>query len=123
MTIVIDRRASTRHITAAYETYVQIMDWTGTRITRARLRNVSTGGALIVTDSVVATSQKLRLRFEIAPETSWIDAEVVHFGRRQEAGIRFSSPRPPEFVLVATRRNNPRLVNLCDEETPIIEEV
>src|ERR1017187_3767185 len=107
MTIVDDRRASTRHTPAVDQTYVQIMDWTGKRITMAKLLNVSTGGALVFTDSVVATSQKLRVSLESAPDTGWIDAEAVHFGRPQEVGIRFSSPCRPEFVLAATRGGDP----------------
>jgi len=99
------------------------MDWTGRRITRARLLNVSTGGALIFTDSFVATSQKVRARLERAPEAGWIDAEAVHFGRPQGVGIRFSSPRRPEFVLEATKGGNPRLANLSDEETQHVGEV
>jgi hypothetical protein len=123
MTLVIERRASTRHATAADETYVQIMDWTGKRLMRARLLDISTGGALILTDSFVATSQKLRVRLESAPETGWIDAEAVHFGRPQVVGIRFSSPCRPELVLEARRGGNPHLVNPSGEEMPYIGQV
>jgi len=108
MTIAVDRRASTRHAPATDATYVEIMDWNGTRITGARLLDVSTGGALISTYRLVATSPKLRVRLESAPETGWIDAEVVHFGRPQGVGIRFGSPCRPEFVRAATCGIDPR---------------
>jgi hypothetical protein len=74
----VDRRVSVRHMPAKYETHLQVMDWTGSWVTKARLLNLSIGGAIMVTDSVVATGQKLHVRLANAPEMGWIDAQVVH---------------------------------------------
>ncbi len=123
MTIAVDRRTTVRHTPAEYDTYVRIMDWTGKRITRARLVNVSTRGALIFTDSVVATSQKLRVQLERAPDTGWIEAEAVHFGRLQGVGITFMSACGPEFLLAATRGGSSRLANPTEEATPRVGDV
>lgn len=124
MTRGIERRASTRFEPEAPETYVQVMDWAGTRITKATLLNVSTGGALICTHTVVVTSQRIRVRFENVPETGWIVAEAVHFRRPQQVGIRFHSPCSPELVHAAVSRRASWPLDNCDEEeTLCIEDV
>jgi hypothetical protein len=120
MMLTVDNRASTRHSPTDDETYVQIFDWAGERITRARLLNVSTGGALISTYTLVATSQKLRVRFEHAPEIGWIDAEAVHVKRPRKVGIRFNRPCSLEFVVAATREECSHVANFKDEETKYI---
>ena len=91
MTMEVDRRAYPRHALAADQTYLLVMDWSGRRITRARLLNISTGGALISTDRVIATSQRLMVRLENAADTDWVEAEVVRFERTHQVGIRFNS--------------------------------
>jgi hypothetical protein len=122
MALLVESRASTRHAPVIAETYLEIMDWPGKRVTRARLVDVSTGGALVLTVCVVATSQKLRVRLEGARETEWIVAEAVHFGRPDGVGIRFSWPCP-DFVLEATRRDRSRLVNLSDKQSRYVRQV
>ena len=41
-------RASPREAAVNDQTYVQVMEWKGPQVTRGRLLNVSTGGALIL---------------------------------------------------------------------------
>lgn len=93
------------------------MDWAGERITRARLLNVCTGGALISTYTLIATTQKLRVWFDRAPEIGWIDSAAVHVKRPRKVGIRFSRPCSPELVVTATGAETRHLANLDDEET------
>jgi hypothetical protein len=124
MTLAVERRDSPRFHPGACGTDVQIRDWNGSRITRARLLNISIGGALICTDRVVATSQTVSMRLENAPETGWIEAEVVRFGRPSEVGIRFISPCRPLFVLAATSGPQPRLDDDTDDDaTPFLGDV
>ena len=119
MTIAVDRRASIRLTPESADTYVEVMNWAGTRITRARLLNVSRGGAFVCSFTLFATSQKMRFRLLNAPELDWTDAEVVHFGLPQQVGIRFQSLRRSEFVLAATKRPARRLSADDRVETPM----
>ena len=48
-----ERRASPRLTVIPSRTYVEIIDWTGKRITKARLLNVSTTGRLVVAYNLV----------------------------------------------------------------------
>jgi hypothetical protein len=117
MTLVIERRASYRHVPSNNPTNIQIMDSTGRRVTRARLLNVSTGGALICSDRIVATSQSFRIRLENAPETGWLDAEAVHFGRSNAVGIRFRSPCRSDFLMTAVLWSSSLKLATSDDET------
>ena len=116
----VDRRAFIRLTPESADTCVEIMDWTGTRITRATLLNVSRGGALVCSYTLIATSQKMRVRLVNAPELDWTDAEVVHLGLPQQVGIRFQSLRHSEFVLAATKRPARRPSADDREETPLV---
>src|SRR5205823_3050126 len=102
MTFATNRRASTRHAAANHQTILQIMDWTGQRVTRAKLLNISTEGALIRTDKVPVLKQPVRVRLENATEIGWIMAEPVRIGQSKEVGIRFCCPGPRAFLLAAT---------------------
>jgi hypothetical protein len=101
MTLAVERRGSVRHETVNNQTSVQLMDdRTGKRITRAKLLNISTGGALILTDKEPALYQPLRVRFENATEIALIDAEPVRFGRSKEVAIRFTRQCPSDFLFM-----------------------
>src|SRR5437016_2167806 len=104
----IEHRAAPREITVNDRTYVQLMEWKGMPITRGRLLNVSTGGALIRVEKAGEPYRPLWIRLERAPETGWIAADVARFARPQEVAIRFRSPCPLEFFLAATLRADPR---------------
>ena len=113
----VERKACPRHAVAQYDTYVQIKDSTGKRITRARLLNISTSGALVCADDIVAMSQRIALRLERAPEMGWIDAEPVHFGQLQRVGIRFRPPCRPEFIAAAVSGGNAQMARPSDDHT------
>jgi hypothetical protein len=129
MTIGVDRRAFTRESPANDETFVRIIDRRVERMIRARLLNISVGGALIESYLRIAPGRALRVGLENAPDSGWMDAEVVRLGRTQEVGIRFQSPCRPEFLLAAgqgidawrlTDRDEP--TRLVSEAKPIPEE-
>src|SRR5262245_30108605 len=117
MSIPVERRYSPRVPPLADETYVQIVDWAGKRITRAKLLNVSLEGASVSSDSIFATSQRLWMRLEHAPETGWIEGEVVHFGSTNALGIRFHRPGRNAFFAAAVLRPGLRLLASDAEET------
>jgi hypothetical protein len=104
----IDQRASSREITVNDQTYVQLMGPKGMSITRGRLLNISTGGALIHVDRAGEPYSPNWIRLERAPETGWIAADLARFNRPQEVAIKFRSPCPLEFFLAATLRGDPR---------------
>ncbi len=70
-------------------------------MSRARLFNVSLGGALIETGEIVAADRALNVGLD-APELGSVDAEVVRFEPPDKLGIRFTSPCHPGFILGAT---------------------
>ena len=112
-----ERRGTTRYPAANDRTVVQIMDEKGTRITRARLANVSAGGALILTDRQPELNRPLHLRLESAAKLGWIMAIPVRSGPTREVGVRFARPCPPDFLWAATRGTQSRLVAAGEEET------
>jgi PilZ domain len=114
---IVNNRASVRRTPTSDETYVHIMDWAGERISKARLLDVSLGGALISTYTLVATGQKVRLQFDRAPEIGWIDAEAVHVKRPRKVGVRFERPLRPEFVVAATSEERSKVEGPEDQET------
>jgi hypothetical protein len=123
MTLAIERRASPRHATTNNQLNVQIMDWTGLRVPRAILVDFSTEGALILTDKVLILHQPIEVRIENAPETGWIEAEAVRFGRAKEVGIRFYHPCPRDFFSAAARGIDSARVAASDEETLYLDDV
>ena len=108
MTTGIDRRASARHVPANNDMHVLIADWRTHRITRARLLNISLGGALIESDEPLATDRVLRIGLENVPEVGWVDAKAIRCEHAHRVGVRFISPAEPRFVAAATSR-----VKLC----------
>ena len=101
MTFAIECRASVRHEPVNDLTSVQLLDdRTGKRFTRAKLLNISTDGALILTDKEPALYQPLWVRLENATEIALIDAEPVRVGRYKEIGIRFTRQCPSDFLLM-----------------------
>ncbi len=118
----IEHRASPRETTVNNQTYVQLMEWKGMPITRGRLLNVSTGGALILVEREGRPDRALWIRLEKAPETGWIAADVARFDRPQEVAVKFRSPCPLEFYLAATI-GDPRRSADSEEGSPCIGEV
>ena len=119
MTIAIERRASVRRETVNNQTSVQLTyDRTGKRFTRAKLLNISTGGAWILTDKELALYQPLWVRLENATEIALIDAQPVRFGRTNEVGIRFTRQCPPDLLLMLGVDSRGSL----DEGTPFLDE-
>ena len=104
MSPTIEQRTAPRKITMPDKTYVELMEWKGTPITRGKLLNVSTGGALILVEKVGAPDRPLWIRLERAPETGWIAADVARVDRPQEVAIRFRPTCPLDFFLAATLR-------------------
>jgi hypothetical protein len=98
MTLAVERRAEVRHEPVDNRTSVQIMEWTGLRIKRARLVNFSSRGALILIDQVPTLHQPLRVRLENAKEIGWFSAISVRLGRSNEVGIQFARPFPLDFL-------------------------
>jgi hypothetical protein len=118
----IEHRASLRETTVNDQTYVQLMEWKGMPITRGRLLNVSTGGALVLVETVDGPHRPLWVRLESAPETGWIAADVARFDRPQVVAIRFRSLCPLEFFLAATLGRDPQRSADSENETPCIGE-
>ncbi len=79
-----------------------LADWAVGRMSRARLLNVSLGGALIETHEIVTADRALNVGRENASELGSVDAEVVRFEPPHKMGIRFTSPYHPGFILAAT---------------------
>jgi len=123
MPSTIEHRASPRESTVNDQTYVQLMGWTGTPITRGRLLNVSMSGALIRVGRVGGPNRPLWVLLERAPETGWIAADVTRCDGPHEMAIRFRSPCPLEFFLAATFRSDPERSTDCEKETPCNREV
>jgi PilZ domain len=118
MANLIERRGSTRHSTTNDPVIVQLMDRTGHRMTRARLANISTGGALILTDQAPVLNHALQVRLERTPETGWITAIPVRLGRSREVGLQFTRPCPPDFLWAATLGTPFGSVAASEEGTP-----
>lgn len=119
MTLAIERRTSPRHTTVNHQTSVQLMDWTGRRITRASLVDISTDGALILTDQTPGLNRPVRVRFDNAMELGWMVAIPVRLGRSKEVGIRFTHPCPLDFLWAARRGTDSRSVAGDEEETQL----
>ena len=113
----IDRRASPRYSTADNQTYVRLIARFGTRISKARLINISHHGALILTDDVVASHQPLEVRLDDAPEIGWIKAEAVRYGQRQGVGIRFDRFCDRHVLVAAIRGFDNEWRRQSEEET------
>ena len=119
----IEQRTAPRKITMHDKTYVQLMEWRGTPITRAKLLNVGAGGALIFVESVGAPDRPLWIRLERAPETGWIAADVARVDGPQEVAIRFRPSCPLDFFLAATLRGDAERTGDSENATPGIAEV
>ena len=117
MIYVIDRRASPRYSTADNQTYVRLIARFGTRISKARLINISHYGALILTDDVVALNQPLEVRLDDAPEIGWIKAEAVRYGQPQGVAIRFDRPCDHHVLEAAMRGFENEWRRESEEET------
>ena len=104
----LEHRASPREIPVNDQTYVQVMEWKGKPISRARLLNLSVSGALIFAERLGEPYRPLWILLERAPDTGWVGADIVRFGQFPHVGIKFHSPCPLEFFLAATHRVDPR---------------
>src|SRR4051794_38916541 len=102
MTDATERRASIRRMTATGGVSLVVMDWTESRITRARLLNVSSGGALILADTLPILDQPLSMRLEHAADFDWTLAIPVRFGPAREVGVKFIRPSPLDFLWEVT---------------------
>jgi hypothetical protein len=124
MALAIERRAAVRYPAADGRTYVQLIEWTGRRMIRARLVNVGAGGALIRCDAQPFLLGQLRIQMEDAPEAGWFAARVVHFDRSLlVVGIRFDRPCPREVLLKFVRGVDSRRATARDEETPDLRDL
>jgi PilZ domain len=122
MTLAVERRAEVRHEPVDNRTSMQIMEWTGLRVKRARLVNFSTSGALIRIDQVPTLHQPLRVRLENAKEIGWFSAIPVRLGRSNEVGIQFTRPFPLDFLSNSLSEGGPPLVADTDDETRFLGE-
>jgi hypothetical protein len=124
MALAIERRVAVRYPAADGRTYVQLIEWTGRRMIRARLVNISAGGALIRSDAQPCLLGQLRMQMEDSPEAGWFAARVVHFDpSRLIVGIRFDRPCPREVLLKYVRRVDSRQATARDEETPDLRDL
>ena len=119
MTVPSERRASVRHTPVNAETKVQLMDWTGGRITSARLVDISQHGALLLADQQPELDRPLHVWLEDATELGWILAIPVRFGQSREVGLRFNRPCSPDFLWEATGRRQIRSTSNGEEETQV----
>jgi PilZ domain len=120
MVPVVDNRAARRCVPSDDTTYVHIIPRAGERITRARLLNISTGGALISTYSLVATGEKVLVQFDRAPEIGWFPAEVIHVKRPRKVGIRFNPPLSGQFAAASIREDR-RVAKPDEQETVYLD--
>jgi hypothetical protein len=118
-----ERRAAPRQTTPANRAWVQIMQWTGRRMVRARLINLSRDGALIRTEEPPRFAGKVWIRLAEAPEVGWLAAQAVRFEGSNEVGIRFGRRCPPAFLSQAILGVDPRGSVLGDEETVDLREM
>ena len=102
MTTGIDRRTSTRTVPANSDMHVLLADWRTHRITRAKLLNISLGGAFIETGERLSTDRVLRVGLESAREVGWVDAKAIRCDGASRVGMRFITPAHSEFVAAAT---------------------
>jgi hypothetical protein len=93
------------------------MDATGGLVLRAHLINVSTGGALILTERVAESSRLYWIRLERSPEIGWVIAKPVRFRQPNEVGMRFIGPCPQDFFTRCILPVERRWLVSSDEET------
>jgi hypothetical protein len=74
-----------------------------TRVSPARLLNLSSVGAFIVADEVPRPEQAVWLRLEEPAPTAWVKARVARRARGRKAGIEFWEHCPYDFFRSATQ--------------------
>jgi hypothetical protein len=65
-----------------------IADWTLQRLARARLLNISVGGALVESSKAFSPNRALRVGLENVPEIGWADAKVMRSEESRRIALR-----------------------------------
>ena len=106
MTIQVNRRAFARQAPVSRETYVWVADWAA-RMTRARLLNVGSGGALVETHALSPTDRVLQIGLVNAPDVGWLEARIVRFEHTNRVALRFNCEASPRFISAAISGSRP----------------
>ena len=118
MVLAIERRTSPRTAPGALGDDLLILDRKKMMV-RAKLLDISAGGALLRFDGVIANGRSFSILLHDVPELGWIEVEVVRSDRPREVGVRFVSSFSPEF-LQAARECDPRRGHDAEGVTPYV---
>jgi hypothetical protein len=82
-----------------------VLEWqepTGACRSEGRIVNISDGGALFVSDSLVQPNGPVFLQLKSPVKTDRIGAQVIRRGRNYELGMAFTDTCPWDFKLAVT---------------------
>jgi hypothetical protein len=116
MSLANERRGSDRHEPVDNRIIVQVTNWAGLQVRRARLVNFSSTGGLILTDPQPTLNQRVFVRIEALMEIGWFAGVSVRFGRSNEVGIKFRHPFPLDFLPNSMSESEFPLVADTDDE-------
>jgi len=98
-----ERRRAPRYSTVTNAAFLAWYEEGRTRITPARLRNISTVGIFIVANEVPLEGQGAWFRVDEPMLTAWVKASVVCRAGKHEAGLDFLDQCPYEIFKAATQ--------------------
>lgn len=104
---VAERRATPREPVVENRVCVEWWAGNGIRRTEGRMLNISSGGALIVTDDPPPLGQPVWFHVEAPARTDDVGAQVVRHSTANEVGLAFSQPCPYDLYLTAVIGVNP----------------
>lgn len=102
MTSNTDRRTSRRFPAVQNLATLEWTDGLSNRTSRARVINVSQGGALLEGSLDVKGDEILWLRLDEPATTGWVGARVVRQVDQEQAAVAFLEPCPFDFLQSAT---------------------
>jgi hypothetical protein len=97
----LDRRVSPRWIAVPNELTLELQTRAGNHRAKARLLNISRGGALLLTDEVPPAGV-LWMRMESPARTDWVAAVPIRQGPSRQVAVRFPRPCEDDLLLAAT---------------------
>jgi hypothetical protein len=97
-----ERRKHERLETIENEIVLEWQEPTTTCSSEGKIVNISDGGALVVSDSLVELNGRVFLQMKTPVKTDRIGARVVRRGRNHELGMEFTDACPGDFRLAVT---------------------
>jgi hypothetical protein len=90
----LERRVTDRQETVVNRARIQWWDGVRIRCCRARLLEISTGGASLLSERPIPSAETIWIQLRAPVQTDWVTARVVWRNERNKLGVRFRQSCP-----------------------------